>query len=424
MAQPVVEQVAEVAFQQFERQIEGKRIALIYPRHRGRSALVAMFLRHYGSNAIYYSLTEDENTIEAWLRRMAGDPAFPEGFGAQTRDALKQRAKPEDLASALGADLGSVRGKSYMLLLDAFDHIQPSKALDRFIRALPGALPNKVQLVINARLLRLQPWNDLVLAGDAVVVGADKAIDGGIYGDAEQRGQLEIFALSGGHVYANGRPVTSWDGSLPRHLFYFFVDHPMVTRDQIFEVFWPKMSIKEATNVFHVTKRKISERLGFELTQYAGGFYLPSPKIQIHYDARVFEDAVNRAIEDEHSAPANWALAVQLYRSHFLPAIHMPWVEARRDELQNKYAQALIGLGRYHRRQGELDLAEGYLLRALREKPDWEDVHRDVMGIYQEQGRREDAAAQFRQLERTLRKMFGIQPSRETRELYNAIVSN
>jgi len=421
MAQPVVEQVAEVAFQQFERQIEGKRIALIYPRHRGRSALVAMFLRHYGSNAIYYSLTEDENTIEAWLRRMAGDPAFPEGFGAQTRDALKQRAKPEDLASALGADLGSVRGKSYMLLLDAFDHIQPSKALDRFIRALPGALPNKVQLVINARLLRLQPWNDLVLAGDAVVVGADKAIDGGIYGDAEQRGQLEIFALSGGHVYVDGRPVTSWDGSLPRHLFYFFVDHPMVTRDQIFEVFWPHMSVKEATNVFHVTKRKISERLGHELTNYSAGFYVPSPRLSVHYDVRVFETAVQAAIEAEGNAPAHWYQAVQVYRADFLPDVHTPWVEARRAELKNKYAQALIGLGRYHRSRDELDAALGYLLRALREKPDWEDVHQDVMLIYYQQGRRADAIDQYKQLTQTLQRMFSIQPSKDTRELYNVI---
>ncbi|NLE51332.1 MAG: hypothetical protein GX613_07990 [Chloroflexi bacterium] len=423
MAQPVIEQVAEIPYKQFVQRVEGKRIVLIYPRHRGRGALLAMCLRHYGTNAIFYSLTESENTLEAWLRRMVDAPAFPESFGAQTREALKKRAKPEDLAAALGADLGSVRSKSYGLILDAFDTIQPTKAVERFVSALPAALPDKVQVVINARLLRLQPWNDLVLAGDAVVVGAEEAIDGGIYGDEEQRGQLEVFALSGGHVYANGRPVTSWDGSLPRHLFYYFVDHPMVTRDQIFEVFWPKMSVKEATNVFHVTKRKISERLGFELTQYSSGFYLPSPKIEIHYDVRVFEDAVHEAMENEESAPANWSLAVQMYRAHFLPAIRTPWVEARRDELQNKYAQALIGLGRYHRREGELALAQGYLLRALREKPDWEDVHRDVMNIYREQGRRDDAAAQYRQLERTLDSMFGIQPSRETRELYETIAA-
>ena len=422
MTQSVVEHVAEVPFEHFEQQIEGKRIAIVYPRHRGQAALVAMFLKHYGSNAIYYSLTEAESTLEAWLRRMIEEPGFPEGFGAQTRDALKKRSKAEDLAAAFGADLKKARRERFVLILDAFDRIQPSKTVDRFFRALPAELPDHAQIVINARLLRLQPWNDLVLAGDAVVVGAEEAIGGSIFGDEERRDQLEVYALSGGHVYANGRPVKSWDGSLPRHLFYFFVDHPMVTRDQIFEVFWPKMSVKEATNVFHVTKRKISERLGFELTQYSGGFYIPSPKIQVHYDAHIFENAVREAMENEESAPANWALAVQTYRAHFLPAIQLPWVQERRDELQNMYAQALIGLGRYHRRQGELELAQGYLLRALREKPDWEDVHRDVMNIYREQGRREDAIAQFRLLERTLDKMFGIQPSRETRQLYDEIV--
>lgn len=423
MAYTTVEQVAEISFEEFAQQIGDKPIAIIYPRHRSRSALVAMFLQHFGPNVLYYSLGVREATLEAWLGRMVDAPAFPETFGERVRAALKARAKPEELAAALGADLASVTNGATMLLLDTFDHLTPSKTIDRFFRALPDELPKGMQIVINSRLLRVQPWNDLVLAGQAAVVGADNAIDGSIYGDAEKRSQLEVLALSGGHVYADGRPVTSWDGSLPRHLFYFFVDHPMITRDEIFEVFWPKMSVKEATNVFHVTKRKISERLGFELTNYASGFYIPSPRVQVHYDVRIFEAAVHDAIEIEESAPANWALAVQTYRSHFLPAINTPWVQARRDELQNKYAQALIGLGRYYRREGQPNMAQGYLLRALREKPDWEDVHRDVMAVYAEQGRRADAVAQYRQLERTLRSMFGIQPSRETRALYDRISS-
>jgi len=68
-----------------------------------------------------------------------------------------------------------------------------------------------------------------------------------------------------------------------------------------------------------------------------------------------------------------------------------------------------------------MDHALGYLLRALREKPDWEDVHRDVMMIYQQQGRIGDAVAQYRQLERTLARMFKIAPSKETRRLFDTI---
>ncbi len=416
-----LERVAETTYTQFEDKMRGKPLVIIYPRHRSRSALVAMFLQYYQQSVLYYVLTETENTLKTWLEHMADDPVFPAGFGTQTRAALQSRATPEDLAAAFGADLFTLRSDPFMLLLDTFDMLTFDKSADRFFRALPDKMPSHAQIVINARLLKLEPWNDLIHAGKAGIVGNEEALTGGIYGEDPKLGQLEVFALSGGHVYIDGHPVTSWDGSLPRHLFYYFVDHPMVTRDEIFSVFWPHMSVKEATNVFHVTKRKISERLGHELTNYSSGFYIHSPNLSIHYDAHTFETAVEEAIELEQQSPANWYLAVQLYRSEYLPYIHTPWVKARRDELKHKYAQALIGLGRYHRGMDELDAALGYLLRALREKPDWEDVHQDVMMIYYQQGRRDDAIEQYKMLQKTLQTMFGIQPSKDTRHLYDVI---
>ncbi len=418
-----LERVAEIPYIDFEQQIQDSPIAIIYPRHRSRGALVSMFLEHYEQNIIYYGLGKDDSTLTAWLTNMVDADVFPHNFGKQTRAALQQRAQPEDLAAAFGADLSTLGSKLFVLFLDTFDHLSVSKAESRFFSALPAKMPSQVRIVINARLLDLQPWNDLVLGGQAVVVGTDEAMDGGIYGDNPKLGQLEVLALSGGHVYVDGQPVTSWDGSLPRHLFYYFVDHPMVTRDEIFAVFWPKMSIKEATNVFHVTKRKISERLGHELTNYSGGFYIHSPKLSIHYDARLFETAIEQAIEDEDNAPAHWYRAVQLYRSEFLPYVRTPWVQERREVIKNKYAQALINLGRLYRGLNEYDKSLGYLQRALRQKPDWEDVHQDVMMIYSQLGRQKDAIAQYKQLERTLKAMFNIQPSKDTRRLYEVIAA-
>ena len=417
----LLEYVTETTYPLFEQKLRDKPLILIYPRHRSRTALVAMLLDVYAHQVVYYALGTDDASLTDWLRHMAANLASTTSFGGQTRAALDAKASPEDLASALVADLAALRRDQFLLLLDQFDNLTFDAAADRFFRALAGKLPDHVQIVINARLLGVQPWNDLLHAGQAEVVGNDRAIAGGIFGDQPGRGQLEVFALSGGHVYMDGRPVISWEGSLPKHLFYFFVDHPMVTRDEIFSVFWPKMSVKEATNVFHVTKRKISERLGHELTNYQSGFYVPSPRLSIHYDTSLFERAIDAAIEFETDAPALWYKAIQLYRSPFLPTITMPWVEQRRQELQSKYAQALIGLGRYHRGLGEMDQALGYLLRALREKPDWEDVHRDVMMIYYQQGRIDDAVAQYRQLERTLARMFKIAPSKETRHLFDVI---
>ncbi len=420
MSTPIVENVAETTLRDFESKLRDKPLVILYPRHRGRNALVALLLQHYDQRIVYYTLSEDDTTLETWLKHLIGD-VFPEGFDSQTLNAISSRAHPDELAVAFAADLGNLRSERYVLLLDAFDRLGTSGPVDPFFRTLPAALPGHVQVVISARLMDLQPWNDLIIGGQAAVVGNEEALGGGIYSDDGGRGQLEVFALSGGHVYIDGQPVTSWDGSLPRHLFYYFVDHPMVTRDEIFSIFWPNMSVKEATNVFHVTKRKISERLGYELTNYSGGFYVHSSRLSIHYDVRIFEEAVQDAIVNEDNASANWYQAVQFYRADYLPGVETPWAEARRSELKHKYAQALIGLGRYHRGLGEMDQALGYLLRALREKPDWEDVHRDVMLIYYQQGRREEAVAQYQQLTQTLQQAFGIQPSRDTRNLYDVI---
>jgi len=46
-----------------------------------------------------------------------------------------------------------------------------------------------------------------------------------------------------------------------------------------------------------------------------------------------------------------------------------------------------------------------------------------VMMIYYQQGRRDEAIGQYHQLERTLDRLFGIQPSRETRNLYEVIAA-
>jgi two-component SAPR family response regulator len=85
---------------------------------------------------------------------------------------------------------------------------------------------------------------------------------------------LETYALGRGYGIVNGQTINNWDGALPRNLFFYFVDHPLITRDQIFEVFWPRLATKDATNVFHVTKRKISERITMKIENASESYEL------------------------------------------------------------------------------------------------------------------------------------------------------
>ncbi len=243
--------------------------------------------------------------------------------------------------------------------------------------------------------------------------------------------QLEVHAFGRGHTLVNGLPVTNWDGALPRNLFFFFMDHPLVTRDEIFETFWPELSVKDATNVFHVTKRKITERLSmkvsetgnYELTHYNSGFYMPSDKIVRHYDVADFQEAVDKSqvASSEKEEVALLSRAIDIYKAPFLQTVEMKWVVERRLQLRQLYAQALIGMGRIYKRRSEDQRAIGFFTRALKETPEREDIHRQVMGLYQNMDLLDDAVIQYRKLEQILGDTLKIAPSRETRELYETI---
>ena len=248
-----------------------------------------------------------------------------------------------------------------------------------------------------------------------------------------QKPQLEIYAFGRGHAYSNGIEIERWDGALPRNLFFYFIDNPLVTRDEIFKIFWPKLSKKDATNVFHVTKRKISERIcayldkdeNYELTSYSNGFYMPSDKIVRHYDVADFELALEGALMSDNADEKEllYGHAIELYKASFLHTINLPWVEVRRRQLQLMYAEALVGLGRLRAEQKRWAEALGVFVRATKEAPEREDIHRQAMQMYIILNRHDDARKQYASMERHLKRTLGIAPSSETRELLESIAS-
>jgi two-component SAPR family response regulator len=410
-----------------EDKLQTAKVILTLPWTHRQSAYLGPLLGLYGDRLLYYRLYGTDLSLTRALGGLVEElsSTHPK-FGAQTRAALKGGKGPK-LGEALAADLAAIKGK-HVLYLDEFDRLPADNTLDKFLRALVPNLPDHIRLMVNSRRLTHQPWYSFVKDGLAAVVGSELAKDDGVFMVEQQtRPRLEVYAFGRGYAVINGYVVDNWDGALPRNLFFYFMDNPLVTRSQIFQMFWPELPIKEATNVFHVTKRKIAERLSmkvddghnYELTRYANGFYTPSEKLGRHYDVADFQTAVERALmtSDRQEEETLLKQAVDLYRGTFLSAIDMDWIVARRDTLRQMYAQALIGLGRITRRREDLPEALGYFTRALVEVPEREDIHREVINIYIKQGRKEDARRQYTLLADMLRTQLKISPSRETQEL-------
>jgi two-component SAPR family response regulator len=430
----IVRDITRVSLESFRERSVGKKVVLLYPWTNYRNLFLTHFLSSAKEGLLYYRIPGEVNTITEWLTNLVGE--FDDvlgGFGQEVSKALDSK-NPAQIGEALAVDLERYNDEPTVLFIDELDRMPLDDDFREFINALVGALPNHVQIAFSSRLLTYQPWYDMVASGSATVLGTEYRKNDVMF-TVEQapKPQLEVYALGRGYALVNGQQITNWDGALPRNLFFYFVDHPLVTRDEIFKTFWPDLSVKEATNVFHVTKRKISERISlkvsetgsYELTQYSGGFYMPSEKVVRHYDAGDFQESVERALMtvDEREEEALLARAIDLYKAPFLQTIDMKWTRERRDQLRQLYAQALISMGRIHKRRENDHKALGFFVRALKEAPEREDIHREVMATYLKLGMVEDARAQYKRLEEILHDSLGIGPSRESQDLYKLIES-
>lgn len=422
-----IDSLAAIAAETVYNKTRERRIIVLYPRHRQHSTLVFLLHKYYGDLLYFYTLNEEDTDLRAFARNLSHDAMFPIEFGQHTRVALQSSNHPSDWGAGVAADIATLHpDKPFMVLLDDFDALpRDDEGMHNFFAALSKNLPDNVQFIVNGHELRRQPWADLQSMGLAVSLGDEETLGNGIFEEPALRGQLEVYALSGGsRVMIDGRPVTAWEGSLPRNLFYFFVDKTMVTRSEVFESFWPRLGPKEATNVFHVTKRKISEKLGYDLTNYENGFYTPNTRLNRLYDVALFEEYIDSAMNanSDQEAQTSWFKAVEIYRGQFLKEVDMDWANKRRQQLRDAYAQALISLAQTYRNQNQSQAALGYFIRASGEKPDREDVHRSIMELLREQGRIDDVKRQYRTLEETLHRRFNIKPSQETRSLYDKLV--
>ncbi len=385
--------IHETAVEQFQKIDAGTRLVFIQPS--------------YLQSHLIFNQCADEDVLYV---RFEGH----ELTSAQLHEQLNQEVQVQTGR----ADLLAVK----TLLLDEFDRSQKDARVE-FLHQLMARSDNG-RIIIVSRSPMLEVLKDDHLHGLSRFIPVDDGVmlpDYTLHANRHKT-HLEVRALGRGRVLLNGELINDWDGLLPRSLFFYLVDRGMTTRNDIFETFWPTLPIREATNVFHVTKRKISEVLGVDLTHYGSGFYHISDDIDLSYDVVTFSQHIHdSAIADNEKAVALLRRAVALYRNDFLNTLDAPWIERRRQELRQTYGEALINLARIYQGQGEDQKALGLYTRALATNPKREDVVHHIMTLYQNMGMPDDALSVYEFLEQQLANTVNVAPTPRLQELAETI---
>jgi predicted ATPase len=120
--------------------------------------------------------------------------------------------------------------------------------------------------------------------------------------------------------------------------------------------------------------------------------------------------------------------ALELYRGRFLAEFFLEdsadfeaWALAQREALHQQALAAAADLAGYSEQHGDLAATRRYATRQLELDPWNEPAHRQLVRALAGDGQRAAALAQYETCRRVLAEELGIEPSRETRELYEQV---
>jgi DNA-binding SARP family transcriptional activator len=418
------------AYRAFLRYAEESRVVLLHPQSRYRSVLIAKLIKDAQQPAYYYALGPDDIELRTFIEGITHDLANQHATFGRHLNMLPHRVYDdfeshiELVLDTFVRELEELSDEDFFFILDEYDRSDDADDIQRFVERLADRLPPNCRLVINSRTLPRLPWVSMIAKRQAALLLDDQLIERNFYQLEEVDAyQLEVFALGPGYVLFDQSPVETWEGHLPRLLFFFALDRPIVTRSEICHAFWPELDADQAVNVFHVTKRRLHKALGKDILVHNDSHYRVNPEFNVYYDVTEFVETLMRGRDPNNPDPfEDWQRAARLYRGPFLQGHDDKWIVRRREAFRAGYLEALSAMADRWISQDRKELALRLYKQGIDEDIRREDFHRHLMLLYNDLGRRSEAVAHYQNLEKRFKKQgWSLEP--DTVSAYNEITA-
>ena len=239
-------------------------------------------------------------------------------------------------------------------------------------------------------------------------------------------GQLTLSLLGGFEARTGpGSPVPVTTKKAQALLAYLALtpgqSHP---RDKLAALLWADTAPGPARNALRQALFALRRALGAiegEILQGTADAITLVPGA-VQSDTAAFERAVSEG------TPASLEQAVELYRGDLLSGLGVTepafedWLMTERERLRELALEALARLLAHQRTSGATARALQTALRLLALDPLQESVHRTLMRLYGQFGRRDAALRQYQECVEVLQRELGVEPEPETKALYQEIL--
>ncbi|GAB4580808.1 MAG: hypothetical protein Fur0022_35500 [Anaerolineales bacterium] len=238
--------------------------------------------------------------------------------------------------------------------------------------------------------------------------------------------KIVIRGLGTNQVFINGKEISSsdWQTARARDVFFFILEHPGgVSREKIELAFWPEASSSQLNFIFKKTMYRLRRAFENDPIIFNSDRYTFDFKGDYEYDVEEWERALKQAerATQESDQIAFLSTAVSIYKGIFLPDIDGDWVIEKREYFNRKYFEANLILGKWHLAQGDHTKVLSFSQTLLSLDPGFEEAHRLAMRAHAARGNRAEVVRQYNHCIKTLKKEYGIAPSKETTKLYHAL---
>lgn len=220
-------------------------------------------------------------------------------------------------------------------------------------------------------------------------------------------------------------------------LFAFLLLHRQMAhpREVVAETFWENSELNRARRNLNTTLWQLRKAFR-ETSDRPANLIAATPEqiklnreAELWLDVALFEEQAKKGLINVENRSASDVInaldqAVALYQGDLLHGFYDSWVLQERERLRLIYLRCLRRLMTLHQEQGNLAAGIGYARRLLRVEPWHEDVHRNLMGMYAENGRRAKAIAQYHACRQALESELAVTPMAETEALYQRLLKN
>jgi DNA-binding SARP family transcriptional activator len=234
---------------------------------------------------------------------------------------------------------------------------------------------------------------------------------------------LTILLLGPPQILVDGIAV-----AVPRRraralVYYLAAQRRPINRERLLALFWPDHERTAARQLLRAALHGVRQAVG-PLIEGEEDLVISS---DVEVDYRTLADAVTAPAVDETAL----ARALARYRDDLLAGFTLPdavpfteWLAAGREHARLLAVRGYTRLARVAGARGDIAAALTALDRALAFDPLQEDLQREAIRLHYLAGDRVGAIRRYEQFRDLLDAELGVPPMRETRDLYDAIVTD